>query len=414
MRPVDASLQLREVLDTLVRLMNEPLIDTSIILRKNEDHRVAAGHPWVFSNEIREIKGTPAIGDVVDVRSAGGLPLGIGFYNPHSLIAVRLVSRTPIVVDEAFFRDRFATALALRKQLMPREETFRLVHGEGDFLPGLIIDKFNEYFSVQTLSYGMDARLPFICDALDAMFHPAGIIERNESPLRTLERLEQKKGVLRGTVAPTIITEHGLRYTVDVLEGQKTGFFLDQRVNRVAVRAFAGGASVLDCFCNDGGFALNAARGGARTVTGIDASEDAIARARKNAELNSLPAIQFERADVFDKLDVLSSAGEKFDVVILDPPSFTKNRKTVPVAKKGYKDLHTKALRVLRKGGYLLSASCSHHIEPDVFLSLIDETARKNGRIIQLLDWRGASPDHPTLLAVPETRYLKFGVFRVS
>jgi 23S rRNA (cytosine1962-C5)-methyltransferase len=405
-------LQLRDVLDTLMRLMTTTHTTAVIILRKNEEHRVAGGHPWVFSNEIREFKGTPAIGDVVEVRSAGGISLGFGFYNPHSLIAIRLIARTPVEVDTEFFHQRFADALALRKQLLPDATSFRLVHGEGDFLPGLIVDKYNEYLTIQTLAFGIDARLPMICDALDSLLHPAGIVERNESPLRTLERLEQKKGVLRGTAAPTVIEEHGLHYSVDLLEGQKTGFFLDQRANRLTIRAFTAGRTVLDCFCNDGGFALNAARAGAASVTGIDASEDAVRRAQNNAAMNKLENVRVERSDVFDKLDEFSAAGTTFDVIVLDPPSFTKNRKTVPTAKKGYKELHAKALRILRPGGYLLSASCSHHIEPDVFLTLIDETSRKCGRTLQLLDWRGAAPDHPTLPSVPETRYLKFGIFR--
>jgi 23S rRNA (cytosine1962-C5)-methyltransferase len=394
--------------------MNTLHLDKQIILKKNEEHRVAAGHPWVFSNEVKEIKGSPTIGDVVELRSAGGLSLGIGYFNPHSLIAFRMLSRTVEEIDHVFFDRRIKAALELRRLLYPNDKSFRIVHGEGDFLPGLIIDKFDEYLSLQTFSYGMDVRLPLICDVLESLLHPRAIVERNESSLRTLEQLEQKKGVIRGTSAPTTVLEHGLQYSIDPLEGQKTGFFLDQRENRLAVRQYAQSKTVLDCFCNDGGFSLNAAVAGAQTVIGIDASEEAITRARHNANLNSVDFIQFEQDDVFDKLEAYGSAGTQFDVIVLDPPSFTKNRKTVPAAKRGYKDLHTKAFRVLKAGGILLSASCSHHIEPDVFLSLADESARKMGRALQLLDWRGAAPDHPTLPNVPETRYLKFGVFRVS
>jgi 23S rRNA (cytosine1962-C5)-methyltransferase len=393
--------------------MNTLHLDKQIILKKNEDHRVVAGHPWVFSNEIQEIKGEPAIGDVVELRAASGLSLGIGFFNPHSLIAFRMLSTTVEEIDIGFFEARIKAALDLRRTLYPNADAFRLVHGEGDFLPGLIIDKFNDYLSVQTFAYGMDTRLQMICDVLESLLHPKGIIERNESSLRTLERLEQKRGVVRGTSTPTVIMEHGLQYSVDPLEGQKTGFFLDQRENRMAIRQFAKSTTVLDCFCNDGGFALNAAAAGAGSVTGIDSSEEAVSRARHNATLNKLDSVHFERHDVFDKLEHYATEGTQYDVVVLDPPSFTKNRKTVPAAKKGYKDLHMKSFRILRKGGILLSASCSHHIEPDVFLSLVDEVARKLGRSVQLLDWRGAAPDHPTLPNVRETRYLKFGVFRV-
>ncbi len=393
-------------------LMNTLHLNKHILLKKNEDRRVVAGHPWVFSNEIHEITGNPAIGDVVELRAASGLSLGIGFFNPHSLIAFRMLSRTVEEIDAAFFERRIKAALDLRKTLYPNSDTFRLVHGEGDFLPGLIIDKFNDLVSVQTFAFGMDARLPWICDVLDSLLHPRGIVERNESPLRALEHLELKKGVLRGSSLPTQISEHGLVYTVDPLEGQKTGFFLDQRENRFAIRQFAPSSAVLDCFCNDGGFALNAAAAGATSVTGIDASEDAVARARHNATLNGLSSIQFERHDVFDKLEEFNAAGTRFNVIVLDPPSFTKSRKNVTTAKQGYKDLHLRTFKVLRPGGILLTASCSHHIEPDVFLSIVDESARKAGRRLQLLDWRGAAPDHPTLPNVPETRYLKFGVFR--
>ncbi|MBM2839525.1 MAG: putative SAM-dependent methyltransferase [Bacteroidetes bacterium] len=392
--------------------MNTLHLDKYLILRKKEDRRVVAGHPWVFSNEIHEIKGNPVIGDVVELRDAGGLSLGIGLFNPHSLIAFRMLSRTVEEIDYGFFERRIKAAIDLRKMLYPNDNACRLVHGEGDFMPGLIVDKYDDVIAVQTFAFGMDSRLQWICDALESLLHPRGIVERNESSLRTLEKLEQKKGILRGTSSPTLVEEHGLTYSVDPLEGQKTGFFLDQRENRLGIRRYAGSATVLDCFCNDGGFALNASVSGAAAVTGIDASEDAINRARYNATLNNLTAVQFERADVFDKLEEFGAAGNTFDVVVLDPPSFTKNRKTVPAARKGYKDLHMRAFKVLHPGGILLTASCSHHIEPDVFLSIVEESARKAERSLQLLEWRGAAPDHPSLPSVPETRYLKLGVFR--
>jgi 23S rRNA (cytosine1962-C5)-methyltransferase len=393
--------------------MNERHLQKQIVLRKNEEHRIVGGHPWVFSNEIRETRGSPSMGDMVELLTAGGLALGIGLYNPHSLIAVRLVSQVIEEIDTEFFRDRIARALDLRRMLYPDSTVYRLVHGEGDFLPGLVIDRFNEYTVVQTLSHGMDQRLTMICDALETVLAPKGIVERNEAPLRTLEELPLKKGVLRGEAGTTTITLNGLLFKVDVLEGQKTGFFLDQRENRVAVARFSKSAQVLDCFCNDGGFSLSAARAGATTVTGLDSSEEAVRNATENARLNGLSGVRFERTDVFEALASLAQNEASFDLVILDPPSFTRSRKTVQTAKKGYKELHTGALRLLKKGGILATASCSHHIEPDVFLSIVDETARKAGRRIQLLEWRGAAPDHPTLPSVPETRYLKFGIFRL-
>lgn len=392
--------------------MSTPRLDKQIILKKKEDRRIVAGHPWVFSNEIEKIQGDPAIGDIVELHASGGLLLGIGLYNPHSLIAFRLLSKTVETIDYRFFEQRIKQALELRRSLYPGNETFRLIHGEADMLPGLVVDKYNDILCVQTFAYGMDARLTTICDILESLLHPRGIVERNESPLRTLEGLSTKKGMLHGSAPATHIIEHGINYLIDPLEGQKTGFFLDQRENRLSVRAFAKGAHVLDCFCNDGGFALNAAFAGAVSVAGIDISEDALNRARRNAALNNLRNVQFERHDVFDKLDACRTHGEQFDVIILDPPSFTKNRKSVPAARKGYKDLHMKALAVLKPGGILITSSCSHHITPEVFASIIDEAGRKSGRTLQLLDWRGASPDHPTLLNVPETHYLKFGILR--
>lgn len=393
--------------------MHGPHLQKQIILKKNEEHRIVGGHPWVFSNEIRETRGSPSNGDVVELFTAGGLTLGIGLYNPHSLIAFRLLSQTIEEIDTEFFRSRIMRALDLRRMLYPDSAAYRLVHGEGDFLPGLIIDRFNDYCVVQTHSHGMDLRLPMICDALESVLAPKGIIERNESPQRTLEQLLPEKGVLRGEAGSTTISLNGLLYRVDVLEGQKTGFFLDQRENRSAIARFSANAQVLDCFCNDGGFSLSAARGGAAAVRGLDSSEEAVRNATENARLNGLSGVHFEQADIFEALPKLAQEEALFDLVVLDPPSFTRSKKNVQTAKKGYKELHTGVFRLLNKGGMLATASCSHHIEPEVFLSIVDETARKAGRRIQLLEWRGAAPDHPTLPSVPETRYLKFGIFRI-
>ncbi|MBP1649681.1 MAG: Fmu (Sun) domain protein [Bacteroidetes bacterium] len=393
--------------------MSAPHLLKQIILRKNEEHRIVGGHPWVFSNEIRDTRGSPAMGDVVELLTAGGLTLGIGIYNPHSLIAFRLLSGTIEEIDTDFFQSRITRALDLRRTLYPDSSTYRLVHGEGDFLPGLVIDRFNEFCVVQTVSHGMDLRLPMICDALESVLSPKGIVERNESPMRTLEQLPQKKGVLRGEAGKPTISLEGLLFQMDVLEGQKTGFFLDQRENRGAIARFSKNAEVLDCFCNDGGFSLSAARAGASSVTGLDSSEEAITNAMENARLNGLTAVRFEQADVFEALGALAKKGARFDLLVLDPPSFARSRKNVQTARKGYKELHTGAFRLLKKGGILATASCSHHIDPDVFLSIVDDTARKAERRIQLLEWRGAAPDHPTLPSVPETRYLKFGIFRL-
>jgi 23S rRNA (cytosine1962-C5)-methyltransferase len=394
--------------------MNQtPHLAKQIILRNKEEGRVVAGHPWVFSNEIRETRGAPVIGDVVELLAASGLSLGIGLYNPHSLIAFRLLAPEITELDHAFFRERFEAARTLRERLYPGATTYRLVHGEGDFLSGLVIDRFNDQFAVQTFSYGMDQRLPVICDVLREMFHPSCIIARDESPLRLLENLPLRRSVLHGEATPTVITEGGLRYTVDLREGQKTGFFLDQRENRAALARFCAGQRVLDVFCNDGGFALTAAHAGAASVRGIDISNEAIERARANAALNGLTTVSFSAQEAFEALKKIADAGETFDVVVLDPPSFTKSKKNVASARKGYRDLHAAVFPLLPRDSVLLTASCSHHILPEVFLEIVDDAARKAGRRVQLLEWRGAAPDHPTLPAVPETRYLKAGFFRV-
>jgi 23S rRNA (cytosine1962-C5)-methyltransferase len=384
-----------------------------LTLKRHEERRILAGHPWVFSNEIRDITNAPAQGDIVELRDAGGVCLGYGFYHPHSLIAFRLLSSSPEPIDAEFFARRLETARTLRERLFPGSTCYRLAHGEADFLPGLLIDRYNEHFVIQTLAAGMDARIEFICDALESLFHPLSIVERNESSMRSLEHLLPRKGVLRGTPAATQIVDEGVRFLVDPMDGQKTGFFLDQRTNRIAVRQFASGARVLDCFSNDGGFALHAAAGGAKSVLGIDSSLDAVKRAQQNAELNNAGNVTFRQAEVFEALGDIAATDERFDLLILDPPSFTKSKKNVATAKKGYRDLHRAAFPLLVSGGFLATASCSHHILPEAFLDVVNSTARECNRRLQQIIWRGASPDHPTLPGVPETQYLKFGLFRV-
>lgn len=385
-----------------------------LTLKRHEERRILAGHPWVFSNEIRDIAGSPKPGDIVELRDAGGICLGYGFYHPHSLIAFRLLCSSPEAVDAGFFAARFASARILRERLFPGSTFYRLVHGEGDFLPGLVIDRFNDHFVIQTLAAGMDMRLEAICDAIESVFHPLSIVERNESSLRTLEQLPPRKGVLRGTPSATEIVDEGVRFVVDTMTGQKTGFFLDQRLNRIAVRQFARGGRVLDCFCNDGGFALHVAAAGATSVLGLDSSADAIQRATRNAEVNQAEHVSFRQSDVFDALAGMASSEQRFDLIILDPPSFAKSKKNVTTAKKGYRDLHRAAFPLLERGGFLATASCSYHILPETFLDVVNATARECDRRLQQVIWQGASPDHPVLPGVPETQYLKFALFRVQ
>lgn len=386
-----------------------------IKLKKGEEKRILSGHLWVFSNEIKEVQGNPEVGDVVELRNHSGEFIGKGFYNPNSLIVFRLLTTEDEEIDFQFFKKRIENSFSLRRKIFPGSETFRLVYGESDFLPGLIIDKYNDYFVVQTFSFGMDRRLTLICDVLESLFSPKGIIQRDESKLRELEGLTEKKEVLRGNIEKTVILENGIKYNVDLLDGQKTGLFLDQRENRFAVRRYVKEAKVLDCFCNDGGFALNSAFAGAKGVLAVDISESAIARAIENAQLNELSdKSKFIKADVFEFLKIAIEKGEKFDVVVLDPPSFTKSRKNIPTAKKGYGEINTNALKLLSEGGILATASCSHHIDDATFLEIINKSAKSADRKIRLLEWRGASPDHSVLPAMPETKYLKFGIFEVS
>jgi 23S rRNA (cytosine1962-C5)-methyltransferase len=384
-----------------------------VILKKGGDRRISRGHLWIFRSEIKAVRGEPKAGDVVEVLKFNGEFIGLGFFNPGSLISVRLLTDRMEDIDFDFFKRRILKAYNFRKMIYPDSEVFRLVHGESDFLPGLIIDKYDNYFSVQTFSTGMDLRLSLICDVLDDLFNPAGIVERNESHLRELEGLESRKGVLRGRVEPIIIQDEGLKFKVDLLSGQKTGFFLDQRENRRLIRKFSHGRRVLDCFTNEGGFALNASIGGAEDVIGLDISESAILRARENAKLNEIKNVKFEVGDVFDKLRKFLSSRDKFDLIILDPPSFTKSRGKIKSALAGYREINSTAMKILAPGGILATSSCSHYITEEMFMDVILESSKLARRQIRQIEWRGAAPDHPVLPAMPETRYLKFGIFQL-
>jgi len=389
-------------------------VKKQIILRKNEEHRLLSGHQWIFSNELKSVLGNPEAGDLVEVCRHDEKPLGVGLYHPHSLIAFRLLSREREEIGFSFFERRMRQALELRQKLYPDSGVYRLVNGESDFLPGLVIDRYNEMIAVQTFSAGMDRRLTLIGDVLESLFHPKAIVERNESPLRSLEQLPLRKTVLRGTPDQTIIEEHGIKMKVDLLTGQKTGAFLDQRENRRSIRKYAKDNEVLDVFCNEGGFALHAGAAGARRVEAIDSSDQAIARAEVNASLNHLRNITFQAADAFESLKSFSASEQLFDLVILDPPSFSRNKRTVATALKGYTELHRLGFRVIKPGGFLATASCSHHVTEEAFFSAVETSARKEGKRVQLLESAGAAPDHPVLPAMPETRYLKFGIFAVE
>jgi 23S rRNA (cytosine1962-C5)-methyltransferase len=388
-------------------------VKKQVVLKKNEEHRIVAGHQWVFSNEIASFCGTPETGEIVELLRHDKKFLGLGFYHPHSLIAFRFLTNQQEDISFSFFERRIHQALTLRQKLYPSAETFRLVHGESDFLPGLIIDKYNEFISIQILSSGMEILTPLICDVLESMFHPKAIVARNDVAIRALEKLPIEKKVLRGNPGITIIDDGGVKFEVDILQGQKTGFFLDQRENRKAIHRYATGSAVLDCFCNEGGFALHADSARAVSVHGFDISESAITKAKVNARLNT-STMEFEIGDAFETLKQLDDKSKRFDMIILDPPSFTKSKKNIPAALRGYKDINASALRLIQSGGFLVSSSCSHHITEDGFLSAIEQAAVKAKRHVQLLELTGAAPDHPIIPAMPETKYLKFAVFAVQ
>lgn len=405
---------MRAFLDSRGKSVYHDPVKNQVILKKNEDRRVLAGHQWVFSNEIKAVQGSPESGDVVELLRHDGKFLGVGFYHTGSLIAFRMLSPEREEISFRFFEKRITDALELRRRLFPGEETFRLVHGESDFLPGLIIDKFNEYLAVQTLSAGMDRRLTLIGDVLESLFHPKAIVERNESPLRALEGLPATKTVLRGTLDQTIVSEGGVKFKIDLMGGHKTGAFLDQRSNRATARRYCRGLTVLDCFCNEGAFSLQAAAGGAESVLGIDSSEPSIARAGVNATINQMSNVSFQCQDAFEALKAFRSKKRTFDSVILDPPSFTRNKKTVATALRAYGEINALAASLVAPGGFLITSSCSHHVSEAEFFTAVERGLTKAGRQGRLIESAGASPDHPTLVSMPETRYLKFGVFALS
>ncbi len=387
-----------------------------ILLRKNQERRIKAGHPWVFSNEIWKKPPEILPGEVVEVSDGRGHYLGTGFYNGHSLISVRLFSRGKRDLDAAFISEAIARADGMRRKLYPGSGHYRAVFGESDGLPGLVVDRYGDQLVLEIQSLGLDLRKDLVVAALKDRFKPSSIYERSDSYSRRLEGLEPSVGVLHGRFEPEVeIEENGLRFRANLEQGQKTGWFYDQRENRLAVRPFAQGAKVLDCFCHTGGFALNAAKGGASSVLGMDISEKAIEQCRANAALNGLEgACAFEKADVMQELKKRTEAGEKYDMVILDPPAFAKNKKSVEPALKGYKEINLRAMQLLPPGGVLVSCSCSHHIEDEPFRVMLVDAARDAKRTLVLLEFRHQAKDHPVLMAMKETQYLKCAIMRVE
>lgn len=379
-------------------------------LAGGHDRRLRSGHPWVFSNEITHTEGQPAPGDAVAIHAAKGDFLGTAYYNPHSLIAARLLSPHQEDIDSVdFFRARIAQAITYRESIYGDLGSLRLVYGESDFLPGLVVDRYGPVLSVQCLTLGMDRRLPFILEALQDLLKPQAVVARNDVGVRELEGLSRREEILFGEVPEElIIEENNLTFAVDVLGGQKTGHFLDQKENHLALRRRVEGARVLDLFCYSGSWAIHAAHFGAKEVLGIDISPGALTLAQRNAELNGLGQVcRFEQGDVFEVLRDLSHAGERFDTIVLDPPAFVKSKKRLNEAVRGYLTINRRALELLNPGGYLITCSCSYHMDRDLFLETLRQAAAKARRSMRLVEVRGQALDHPVLLSCPETEYLK-------
>ncbi len=385
----------------------------TVHLKPKEERRILRGHPWVFSNELQKVPKGCSPGDIVDVLDSSCGFVGRGYINPHTLIAVRILARHQDEIDIAFFRRRIEEAHTLRTML-GFGDSFRAVYSEGDGLPGLIVDKYADTLAIQSSTAGIDRMQDMIITALMDEYSPRAIVLRNDMASRVIEGLAQEKRVILGEVsAPVSFEESGLNYFADVLEGQKTGFFFDQRENRQALKDYVRGRRVLDCFCYIGAWSLSAARYGASEVIGIDSSDKAVSLAVQNAGRNNLP-VQFRTADVFDELHMLDKKSARFGCIILDPPAFVKSRSKVREALKGYKEINLRAMRLLERGGVLVTCSCSHHIDQELFREMLIDAAYSAGRRTQMLEMRSQARDHPVLLAAKETQYLKCAILIVE
>ncbi len=395
-------------------------------LKKNEGRTLKAGGAWVFDNEIESVLGEFEDGDMVIVKDFEGKNLGKGFINSNSKIRVRIMTRNAEEeINREFLRMRVKNAWEYRKQVMksPSEDnlnSLRIIFGEADFLPGLVIDKYNDVLVVESLALGIDKLKEIIIDELKAVLKEDGIVikgvyERSDAPVRKKEGMYLHKGFIGDEFDTNVeISENGIKYIVDVVNGQKTGFFLDQKYNRQAIGKLCKGKRVLDCFTHMGTFALNAGINGANEVTGLDISEFAVMQASENAKRNNLDNIvKFRCADVLDELPRLEAAGEKYDVVILDPPAFTKSREATKNAIKGYREINRKGMKLVKDGGFLATCSCSHFMTEELFKETIHQAARSAGKRLRQVEFRTQAPDHPILWSADESYYLKFLIFQV-
>jgi 23S rRNA (cytosine1962-C5)-methyltransferase len=388
---------------------------TKVYLNKKISRRIENGHPWIFANEVNIVDGPVDGGEIVEVYTHDKKFVGRGYINPKSQIIVRLLTREKTEsIDPGFFYKRLQQAWEYRKKI-GYTENCRLVFGEADYLPALIIDKFNDYFVIQTLSLGIEQWKSAIVAALEQLFSPKGIYERNDVPVRELEGMAQQKGFLSAPFDTNItIRENGLQFLVDVENGQKTGYFLDQRDNRMAIRHIVKDAEVLGAFCYTGAFEIHAAHYGAKSVLGLDISAEAVARARRNAGLNHLQdTCHFEAVNAFDALKRWSKEGREYDVVMLDPPAFTKSRETIQKAVSGYKEINLRGMKMVRRGGFLVTSSCTNLVQPELFLETIQSAARDAHRKLRQVEFRAQASDHPIIQGLENTNYLKFLIVQV-
>lgn len=403
-----------------IRKAREHMAQTVVTLKKGEGRGIKAGGPWIFDNEIAKIEGTFSNGDVVEIHDFDGYPMGKGFINQNSKIRIRMMCRNVNQeINEEFLKMRVKNAWEYRKKTVDTSSC-RVIFGEADFLPGLVVDKFSDVLVVESLALGIDKMKETILKLLKEVLEEdgiavRGIYERSDAKIRMKEGMERVKGFIGEEFDTKVeIVENGVHYLVDVRDGQKTGFFLDQKYNRLAIQKLCKDARVLDCFTHTGSFALNAGIAGAKSVLGVDASELAIAQAEENAKLNGLEqTVSFRTEDVFELLPELLEKGEQFDVVILDPPAFTKSRDSIKNAIKGYREINLRAMKLVKDGGYLATCSCSHFMSYELFTKTINQAAHNVHKRIRQVEFRTQAPDHPILWAAEESYYLKFYIFQV-
>lgn len=386
------------------------MAEASVVITSRGAERLRSGHLWVYRSDVRSAHAEA--GAIVRLTDERGRYHGRAFYSDKSQIAVRLLTRDDVPVDRSFLTERIRRAAAYRETVVEDTETYRLIYGEADLLPSLIVDRYSDYFVVQTLSQSTERIKSLVCEILVELFSPKGVLERNDPKVRLLEGLEQRVGILYGEVPDEIVAkENGIAFVFDLRTGQKTGSFLDQRENHWAARRYASG-DVLDCFSYQGGFALTIA-GNCAHVEAVDMAPAALNAARRNQNLNSISNVTFREANTFDLLKEYDEVGRRFDMIILDPPAFAKNRDSVPAAQRGYKEINLRAMKLLKPGGYLVTCSCSYHVSEALFLQILAEAANDARKTLSVIERRTQAQDHPILLTMPETHYLKCMIVKV-